>query len=77
MSAGCAIITSNVSGCPETVGNTGIIIEPKNVEQLKNEITKLTKKPELIKKLGTLTRKRIINNFDWKNIIKLYEEVLG
>jgi len=75
MSAGCAIITSNISGCPETVGNAGIVIEPKDTEGLRNAIFKLTRNEELIKKLGVSARKRILKNYDWNKIIKKYLEV--
>ena len=34
MSAGAAVITTNISGCPETVGPEGILVEPGSVEDL-------------------------------------------
>ncbi len=43
MSAGCAIITSDVSGCPETVGDSGIIVSPKDSIGLRKVISSLSK----------------------------------
>jgi len=77
MSAGCAVITTNISGCPETIGNAGIIIEPENAEVLREVITKLISHLFLINKYGKMARKRIIERFDWNNIIQKYGVVLG
>jgi glycosyltransferase involved in cell wall biosynthesis len=75
MSAGCAVITSDVSGCPETVDKSGIIVPTKNVERLRNEINKLDKNK--IKIIGNKARERVLNNYDWDVIIKEYLGVLG
>jgi glycosyltransferase involved in cell wall biosynthesis len=76
MSAGCAVITSNVSGCPETLGDSGIIIDAENVIVLQEAINKLITHPKLIKKYSNMARKRVINNFDWNNLFKKYREVM-
>ncbi len=76
MSAGCAIITSNVSGCPETIGDSGIAIEPKNKEKLKNSIEELIENKSEIKKKGDIARKRVESIFNWNEIIKKYEDLL-
>jgi glycosyltransferase involved in cell wall biosynthesis len=76
MSAGCAIITSSISGCPETIGNSGLIVEAKNSEQIRDAIESLVNNPKKMQRLEKLARKRIIKMFDWNKIIKEYEEVL-
>lgn len=76
MSAGCAIITTNVSGCPETVGDTGLIVEPRNSEQLKEKIEFLIRNKKKIKELGKKARQRLLRYYDWNKIIKGYGEVL-
>lgn len=76
MSSGCAIITSNISGCPETVGDTGIVIHPKNIAELRNSTSSLIKNPFLIKKKGKSARERILNEYNWDKIIKRYDVVL-
>jgi len=77
MSAGCAVITSNVSGCPETVGNSGIVIKPRNVLVLKEVILKLVEDNKMMEKFGKLARRRVLDRFDWMKIIKSYLGVLG
>jgi len=76
MSAGCAIITTNVSGCPETIGDSGLIVEPRNLEQLKKKIKFLIKKQKMIKELGKRARQRLLIYYDWNGIIKEYMRVL-
>jgi len=41
MSAGCAVITTNVSGCPETVGDAGIVVEQKDSNAIKKALRSL------------------------------------
>ena len=41
LSAGCAVITSDISGCPETVGEAGICVPPADTPLLKVSIKKL------------------------------------
>ncbi|OGJ19909.1 hypothetical protein A3K73_08125 [Candidatus Pacearchaeota archaeon RBG_13_36_9] len=77
MSAGCTIITSNISGCPETIGNAGIIIEPRNIRQLREQINKLIKNPNKIKEYGKMARQRVLNELDWGKLIERYDEVAG
>ena len=73
MSAGCAIITTNVSGCPETIGDAGLIIEPKNATQVKQSIKTLVGKEV---EYGQKARRRIIKEFNWNNQVPQYERVL-
>ncbi len=73
MSAGCAVITTNISGCPETIGDKGLVVEPRNSEQIKKAIENLINNPKKIKNLGKQARERIIKRFNWNKIIKDYE----
>jgi len=77
MSAGCAVITSNISGCPETVGNTGLIIPPKDINELKKAIEELATEKQLTKELGKKARKRILTKYDWKEQIKKYVRAIS
>lgn len=76
MSAGCAIITSNLSGCPETVGDSGSIVEPGNVREIKNALIELVNDKKAIDIAGKLSRQRIMECFQWSSIIEQYVEIL-
>lgn len=77
MSAGCAVVTSNVSGCPESVGEAGITVNPKDIKQLREKIWYLTRHPAEIENLGKKARKRVVEHFDWEKIIREYEKLIS
>ena len=54
------VIACDSGGTPEVVsdGNTGILVEPGNVESLSKAVLKLANDPELRKKMGVEGRKR-------------------
>ncbi len=76
MSAGCAVITSNIAGCPESVGDAGITIPPEDETRLREVLTDLCENEDKIAELGKRSRDRILNVYDWDKLIKQYENVL-
>lgn len=56
-------ITTNISGMPYVIGDSGILVEPKNVKQLKDAIIKLLRDDGLRENLGLKARKRVQNKF--------------
>ena len=77
MNAGCAIITTNTSGCLETIGKEGLLISPKDTEGLSENLKKLVDNPKLMKELQVSALLRAKNIYDWtvvlKDYIKIYE----
>lgn len=71
MSAGCTIITSNVSGCPETVGDSAIVIKPKSVKQLREAIENLIENPNIMKSYQKKARV-CVKKFSWDDIVEEY-----
>jgi len=76
MSAGCAIITTNVTGCPEAVGDAALLVNPKNSEEIHKALLKLIENDKLRNELSLKARNRVEEKFDWENVIKKYEMVL-
>ncbi len=76
MSAGCAVITTSISGCPETVDGAGLVFELRNTQQLKGKIEYLIKNESLIQDLGRKARERVLDCYDWEKIINEYGELL-
>ncbi len=76
MSAGCAVITTNVSGCPETIGNAGLLINPRDANDLKIKlniiVNDINKSIELQKK----AEDRVKNIYDWNIVLKEFIKVL-
>ncbi len=72
-SSGLACIATDVGGDREILGESGIIIKPKNIEEkLSEALGKLLKSPRKMKSLGASSRKRVSENHNLeKNLIKL------
>lgn len=75
MSAGCALIVSNISGFVEIVGDAGILIIPKDSNNLKLKINLLLNNPERVKELQ---KKSVVEvkGYDWDFVTKIYIKVL-
>jgi glycosyltransferase involved in cell wall biosynthesis len=76
MSAGCATITTNASGCPETVGDAGVLVEPSSTTDLRQAILSIIGNDELRLSLQRHAVKRVRTLFDWDRIVDRYEKEL-
>lgn len=75
MSHSKPIVCTNVNGLPETVGEGGIHVEPKNSKELSEAINTLLDDDGLRKELGMKALEQAIS-FDWSNHIDDYEKLL-
>jgi len=68
---GKPIITTDHPGCRDAVinGLTGFLVEPRDVESLKNAIEYLISKPELMYSMGLESRNLAIEKFNINNVI--------
>jgi glycosyltransferase involved in cell wall biosynthesis len=80
MSAGCAVITSNTTGCAEVVGDTALLVPPKDSEAIKEQLLTLINDANLHNDLGARARERVEREFTWHSVTRkyldLYEMVL-
>jgi glycosyltransferase involved in cell wall biosynthesis len=72
MSAGCAVITTDISGCPETVGDTGFLVKPRDPSGIREKLRLLIGDDKLMKKAQAKARERIEKEFDWERICRDY-----
>ena len=70
MAAGMAIITTNIGGCPEVVGDTTLLIKPRNSQDIKEKLEILMNDENLVCGLGIKAKKRLKNCFSWEKITK-------
>ncbi|HPI19270.1 MAG TPA: glycosyltransferase family 4 protein [Candidatus Kapabacteria bacterium] len=68
-----AVIATNVGGTNEVISNEelGILIEPNNLQQLKDAMEKLIINKDLREKLAKNLNKKIILDFLWENNAKV------
>jgi len=76
MSSGCVVITSDVSGCPETVSNSGICIAPGNTDLLRQTLNTLIADHSSQVTYMQAARQRAIEKFAWPSIAERYISLL-
>lgn len=82
-----AVIVANVGGCPEAVEDkkTGLLVPPKEPEELARAIIYLLSNPQIAEKMGKEGRKKVLAEFDEKLVferlqteyLKLTKEKIG
>ena len=74
MRAGAAIITSQGTGCAEVVGDTALLVEPRNPEAIQVALTRLTSDRELCRRLSVAAQARLHDSFTWPAVARRYLE---
>lgn len=79
MAASKPVIATRVGGIPELVkdGETGILVPPKDVDALADNIIALLKNKDKAQQMGLAGRKRVQESFDVKTMVKKTEAVYG
>jgi glycosyltransferase involved in cell wall biosynthesis len=80
MCCGVPVITSNVSSLPEVVGDTGILIDPLDIDGLREQMLKLRHDENLCKRMGAAALGRS-KQFSWaqcaQNTMQVYQAALA
>ena len=77
------VIASRIGGIPTVIENykDGILVEPGNLEELKEKILEVLNDEQLAKKLGENARKKVVEKFSLdkmvEDTIKVYEEIVN
>ena len=72
MAARNAVITSYGTGCQEVVGDTAVLVEPKNPAGIRDALLPLIEDPERCRALGRAARSRVEENFSWAAVARRY-----
>ncbi len=79
MSCGTPVITSNISSMPEVAGEAAILVNPFDVNELKNAMMSILKDVELRKNLSKRGLERV-KNFSWdtcaRQVLKIFEDTV-
>ncbi|MBX0328719.1 glycosyltransferase family 4 protein [Oscillochloris sp. ZM17-4] len=76
LSAGCAVITNNVTGMPEVVGDAGVLVKPHDIPGLRAAIVGLMGDETWRARLGESARRRV-EGFSWGRILAEHLELYG
>lgn len=78
MACGIPVISSNTSSLPEIIGDSGLVVNPKDYNKLGYYMLKITNDPKLYIELSKKALERA-KLFSWKNsakkTLKVYEEM--
>ena len=79
MAAEVPVIATKVGALPEIIqeGKNGILIEPKNPQQIADAVIKLLDNESLRKSIAEQGRKTVIEKFNLDKMIKQYENLLS
>lgn len=76
LQAGCAIITTNVEGCSEVIGDAGIVTTAERPSEIRAALKTLMEDDDKISNYRKAARKRV-QYFRWSRIAALYNDVLS
>lgn len=74
MACGTPCISTKAAAIPEVVGDSGILVEPRNPNAIADAINTLIEDEGLRKKLGKMARERAEKYFEWNIIAKQVEK---
>lgn len=83
MASGTPVIASRVGGLPEVVieGETGFVVEPGNVAELRDRLERLIGDDKLLARMGENARRHVLESFTWERCaercLTAYEELIG
>jgi glycosyltransferase involved in cell wall biosynthesis len=73
MAARCAVVTTRAGGCPEVVGDSGLVVEPGDVPALEQALGRLMREPRYAEELGARAARRVQSKFGWPAIASRHE----
>lgn len=68
--AGCAVVASRIPGITDVIGDAGILVEPKNAEEIASSLEKLLKETELRQSLGKKLQERVQKEFSLEQMVE-------
>lgn len=75
MSCGLPVCAAAVGGVPDLVGDAGLLSPPKDPVALAENILSLVDDPQRRQKLGELGRKKILENYSFKNMVDSHQRL--
>jgi glycosyltransferase involved in cell wall biosynthesis len=75
MAAGCAIVTSETTGCAEVVGDAALFVLPTAPQEIRKALIHLIEDKDLRYELGTRARLRVERDYTWKRVAEKYVEL--
>jgi glycosyltransferase involved in cell wall biosynthesis len=69
MAAGNAIVSTTVGAIPEVIGEeNGLLVEPRDADQLADALRELIADPERVAEMGTTNRQEVTEQYAWSTV---------
>jgi glycosyltransferase involved in cell wall biosynthesis len=77
MATGLPVVATRVGGTPEVVshGETGLLVPPRAPEQLADAMLWLLRRPDVRRRMGAESRRRVENRFNVLHTVDAYEQM--
>ncbi len=77
LACGIPVISTEIVGIAQDVvdSNSGIVVTPRNVDQLSSAIIQLLDNADLAKNMGASGRKLVSKKYTWRNVAEKVEEL--
>ena len=75
MACGRSTVCTNVGGVAEAVGDTGIVVPPRDFAAVAEACVKLLRDTELRHRLGAAARSRVLEHFTLRRSLEIYRNV--
>lgn len=75
---GRPVIAGNSGGSPEAAldGQTGLIVDSENLEEIADAVIRLLADSDYANKLGVQGKERVLKEFSWENQMRKFEKLL-
>lgn len=77
MACGLPVISTQVGGIPEVVGDVGFLIPPRDENAIAEKIKFLIENPSIKQEIAIKGRNRIIEKFSWDKVVNKFLEYIN
>lgn len=75
MSARMAVVACSGTGSADVLGDTGLLVQPKDTASLQHAISRLCADEKLAADLGKRARQRLVEKFSWDSVTEQYRSL--
>ena len=75
MTCGLACIATKVGGTPDVLGQSGVLVDPDQPDQIAQALSRLAQNPDEMERLSNLAKKRILDEYEFEIVGKRYSQL--